>query len=62
MGCRQMIAVIGDSHQPGSIKLHTSFGFTHCGIIRSVGYKHGRWLDSVLMQKSLGPGDTTPPA
>lgn len=61
-GYRQMIAVIGDSGQAGSIGLHRSLGFTFCGTIHSVGYKHGRWLDSVLMQLPLGEGDTTKPA
>lgn len=61
-GYRQMIAVIGDSGQAGSIGLHRAMGFTFCGTIHSVGFKHGRWLDSVLMQLPLGPGDTTPPA
>jgi phosphinothricin acetyltransferase len=61
-GYRQMIAVIGDSGQAGSIGLHRAHGFTFSGTIHSVGYKHGRWLDSVLMQRALGPGDTTAPA
>jgi L-amino acid N-acyltransferase YncA len=61
-GYRQMIAVIGDSGQAGSIGLHRALGFTFCGVIHSVGYKHGRWLDGVIMQRALGPGDTTPPA
>jgi L-amino acid N-acyltransferase YncA len=60
-GFRQMIAVIGDSRQYASISLHRQAGFTFCGTIHSVGYKHGRWLDSVLMQRPLGPGDTAPP-
>ena len=60
-GFRQMIAVIGDSANRGSIELHRSLGFTHAGTIRSVGWKHERWLDSVLMQRALGPGDTSPP-
>ena len=60
-GFRQMIAVIGDSGNAGSIGLHRALGFTYCGVIHSVGYKHGRWLDSVIMQRALGPGDTTPP-
>jgi phosphinothricin acetyltransferase len=60
-GFRQMIAVIGDSGQAASIGLHQAAGFTFCGTIRSVGFKHGRWLDSVLMQRALGPGDTTAP-
>jgi phosphinothricin acetyltransferase len=61
LGFRQMIAVIGDSGNAGSIGLHRALGFTYCGVIHSVGYKHGRWLDSVIMQRALGPGDTTPP-
>ncbi len=60
-GFRQMIAVIGDSANAGSIGLHRALGFIFCGTIHSVGYKHGRWLDSVIMQRALGPGDTTPP-
>jgi L-amino acid N-acyltransferase YncA len=61
LGFRQMIAVIGDSGNAGSIGLHRALGFTYCGVIHSVGYKHGRWLDSVIMQRALGPGDTAPP-
>lgn len=60
-GYRQMIAVIGDSGHSASIGLHRALGFTFCGTIHSVGYKHGRWLDSVIMQRALGPGDATPP-
>ena len=59
-GFRQMIAVIGDSGQSGSIGLHRAMGFTFCGTVHSVGFKHGRWLDQVLMQRTLGDGDTTP--
>ena len=58
---RQMIAVIGDSGNEASIRLHRSLGFTHAGTLRSVGFKFGRWVDSVLMQRELGPGDSTPP-
>jgi L-amino acid N-acyltransferase YncA len=61
-GFRQMIAVIGDSGQRGSIGLHRAAGFTFCGTVHAVGYKHGRWLDQVLMQRALGKGDGTPPA
>ena len=61
MGFRQMIGVIGDSLSAGSIALHRSLGFEQIGIARSVGFKHSRWLDQVLMQKQLGPGDTTLP-
>ncbi|RXF74387.1 GNAT family N-acetyltransferase [Hansschlegelia zhihuaiae] len=58
---RQMIAVIGDSANAGSIALHASLGFTAVGTFRSVGFKFGRWVDSVLMQRALGDGDGTLP-
>jgi L-amino acid N-acyltransferase YncA len=61
-GFRQMIAVIGDSAQAASIALHASAGFTNIGTLRSVGFKLGRWLDTVLMQRGLGSADATPPA
>ncbi len=60
-GRRQMIAVIGDSANAASIGLHEALGFRRIGLLRSVGFKHGRWVDSVLMQRALGPGDGTPP-
>jgi L-amino acid N-acyltransferase YncA len=61
-GFRQMIAVIGDStRQAASIGLHEAWGFRHVGILQDVGFKHGRWLDSVLMQRALGPGAKTNP-
>jgi L-amino acid N-acyltransferase YncA len=61
-GFRQMIAVIGDStRQAASIGLHEALGFRHVGILQDVGFKHGRWLDSVLMQRALGPGAKTNP-
>jgi L-amino acid N-acyltransferase YncA len=60
-GYRLMVAVIGDSRQYGSIALHRSAGFTFCGTIHSVGYKFGRWLDSVIMELPLGPGDKSIP-
>jgi len=59
-GFRQMVAVIGDSANRASIALHASQGFESVGTLRSVGWKHGVWLDSVLMQRPLGPGDTAP--
>jgi phosphinothricin acetyltransferase len=59
---RQVIAVIGDSANAASIALHARFGFLRVGTLRSTGYKFGRWVDSVLMQRPLGPGDGTPPA
>jgi phosphinothricin acetyltransferase len=52
-GYRQMIAVIGDSANHGSIGLHLSLGFRHVGVLNGVGFKFGRWLDSVIMQKDL---------
>jgi len=61
LGFRQMIAVIGDSAQTASIALHASAGFTNIGTLRSVGFKHGRWLDTVLMQRGLGSADAAPP-
>ncbi len=60
-GFRQMIAVIGDSAHAPSIALHRALGFRLVGTLRCVGYKFDRWLDSVLMQRPLGAGDTTPP-
>ena len=60
-GARQMIAVIGDSANHASIGLHAAFGFTHVGVLRSVGFKFGRWVDSVLMQRALGAGDSVVP-
>jgi L-amino acid N-acyltransferase YncA len=61
-GCRQMIAIIGDSENWGSIKLHEKFGFARVGLLPAVGFKFGRWVDSVLMQRPLGAGATAPPA
>jgi phosphinothricin acetyltransferase len=60
-GFRQMIAVIGDSAQTASIELHRAAGFRHVGAIENVGFKFGRWLDSVIMQRALGPGAATLP-
>ena len=61
-GYRQMIAVIGDSAQAPSIAVHARAGFSHIGTLRSVGFKFGRWLDTVLMQRALGRGAAAPPA
>jgi phosphinothricin acetyltransferase len=58
---RQIIAVIGDSANAASIGLHASLGFVRAGNLRSVGFKFGRWVDSVLMQLPLGAGDGTRP-
>ena len=61
LGYRQLIAVIGDSGHAASIGLHVSQGFLRVGTLRSVGFKFGRWVDSVLMQRPLGSGDATKP-
>jgi L-amino acid N-acyltransferase YncA len=61
-GYRQMVAVIGDSGNAASIRLHEAFGFRRVGLLPAVGFKLGRWVDSVLMQRPLGEGDATPPA
>lgn len=61
MGLRQMVAVIGDSGNAGSIGLHRSLGFKDAGVGRSLGYKHGRWVDIVWMQRDLNAGDTAEP-
>ena len=60
-GFRQMIAVIGDSGNAGSISLHRNMGFRDVGTVQSVGFKFGRWLDSVTMQLPLGDGAETLP-
>jgi L-amino acid N-acyltransferase YncA len=60
-GFRQMLAVIGDSDNVASIGVHASLGFHRVGTLRSVGFKFGRWLDIVTMQRALGAGDTTLP-
>jgi phosphinothricin acetyltransferase len=61
LGKRQMMAVIGDSANHASIRLHAQLGFRHVGTIEAIGFKHGRWVDSVLMQRPLGPGSSTRP-
>lgn len=58
---RQMIAVIGNSGNAGSIRLHMSLGFRLVGTLEAVGFKRGRWVDSVLMQRPLGAGSGTLP-
>lgn len=61
LGLRQLMAVIGDSGNAGSIGLHTSLGFTRAGMGQGVGFKKGRWVDIVFMQKALNGGDARPP-
>lgn len=60
-GARQMLAVIGDSANLGSIGLHRGLGFTQTGLLKSSGWKFDRWLDVVLMQRQLGSGDQSSP-
>jgi phosphinothricin acetyltransferase len=57
---RQMVAVVGDSDNAGSIALHARFGFEATGTLRSVGWKFGRWVDTPILQRALGAGATTP--
>ena len=61
-GCRQLIAVIGDSANRGSIRLHDACGFKRTGTLKAVGFKFGRWVDSVIMQRAIGEGARTLPA
>ncbi len=60
-GYRQMIAIIGDSANAPSIGLHAKHGFRKIGVLDSVGFKFGRWVDSVIMMRSLGGGGARPP-
>ena len=60
-GIRKLIAVIGDSNNAGSVGVHRSLGFAPVGTLKSCGWKFGKWLDIVLMEKTLGDGDSTPP-
>ncbi|MCW8835926.1 MAG: GNAT family N-acetyltransferase [Rhodospirillales bacterium] len=62
LGFRRMVAVIGDSENTRSIKLHTKHGFKPAGVLPSHGFKFGRWVDAVLMQRPLGEGDDTLPS
>jgi phosphinothricin acetyltransferase len=61
-GIRKLIAVIGDSANAASIGVHRSLGFQNVGTLKSCGWKFGQWLDVVLMDKTLGAGDSSPPA
>ncbi|EIC85214.1 GNAT family N-acetyltransferase [Serratia sp. M24T3] len=60
-GWRQMMAVIGNSENIASLRLHQSLGFHTIGQLTGVGFKHGRWVNTIMMQRTLGEGDTTPP-
>ena len=61
VGIRKVMAIIGDSANAGSVGIHQAFGFTQVGIVESCGWKLGAWRDIVIMQKTLGVGDTQPP-
>ena len=61
LGARQMLAVIGDSANLGSIGVHNKLGFEHVGVLRAAGWKFERWLDVVMMQKALGQGASAVP-
>ncbi|MCU0941275.1 MAG: N-acetyltransferase family protein [Hydrogenophaga sp.] len=60
-GIRKVMAVIGDSGNAGSIGVHQALGFGHVGTVKACGWKFGRWLDIVLMERALGDADQTPP-
>lgn len=62
LGYRQMVAVIGGRDQWPSIRLHEALGFAHVGLLPAVGFKFGAWVDTVLMQRALGPGAVVPGA
>ena len=61
LGLRQMVAMIGDAANAGSIGVHRACGFSHAGVLNGVGYKAGRWVDVVVMQRALNGGDGTAP-
>jgi L-amino acid N-acyltransferase YncA len=61
LGYRQIVAVIGGRETVGSIRLHERLGFAHIGVLPAVGFKFGRWIDIIMMQRELGPGAGTPP-
>lgn len=60
-GIRKVMAVIGDSDNAGSIGVHRALGFEHVGTVKACGWKFGRWLDIVLMERAIGEADRTPP-
>ena len=61
VGIRKVMAIVGDSANTGSVGIHLALGFTQVGIVDSCGWKFGAWRDIVIMQKTLGLGDTRPP-
>jgi phosphinothricin acetyltransferase len=58
---RQMLGIMANGEQTGSIALHARLGFRRAGVLHAVGFKHGRWLDTVFMQRALGSGSDAPP-
>lgn len=60
-GARQMVAVIGGRPDSASVRLHAKFGFRQVGVLEAVGFKFSRWIDTILMQRALGPGELMPP-
>ncbi|MBB4278778.1 GNAT family N-acetyltransferase [Rhizobium mongolense] len=60
LGFRQMVAIVGGAH-PASIALHRALGFEETGLLKGTGYKHGRWLDTMIMQRPLGDGKDSDP-
>lgn len=62
LGKRQMLAVIGDANNVASVRVHRALGFEHAGELKASGWKFGRWLDVLLMQRALGLGDRSPAA
>jgi L-amino acid N-acyltransferase YncA len=60
-GAKQMVAVIGGRPDTASVRLHAKFGFRQVGVLEAVGFKFGRWIDTILMQRTLGSGGLTPP-
>jgi phosphinothricin acetyltransferase len=61
LGLRQIVAMIGDAANAGSVGVHRACGFTHVGVLHAVGYKAGRWVDVVMMQRALNGGSSLPP-
>ena len=61
VGIRKVMAIVGDSANTGSVGIHLALGFTQVGIVDSCGWKFGAWRDIVIMQKTIGLGDTQPP-
>ena len=62
MGLRQLLAVVGDSGNAASLGLHAAAGFRRVGVLEAVGFKHGRWLDAVCMQREINGGAALPPS